>query len=88
MPLTQNQLDAFQRDGFILVEDLFEPVEMAAALDDMEKIFYGKPYAEYLAEFERTGKGKSVEPTVTNAVAHYGDTVGPNFQLDLMPWIG
>ena len=74
MSLTPNQLDAFQRDGFILVEDLFEPLEVAAALDDMEKVFYGKSYAEYLAEFERTGKGESVEPTVANAVAHYGDT--------------
>ncbi len=74
MPLTANQLEAFQRDGFILVEDLFKPLEMAAALDDMEKIFYGKTYAEYLAEFERKGKGESVEPTVANAVAHYGDT--------------
>ena len=74
MPLTQNQLDVFHRDGYILVEDLFGPEEMAAALNGMEEIFYGKSYAEYLAELDRTGKANSIEPTVTNAVAHYGDT--------------
>jgi ectoine hydroxylase-related dioxygenase (phytanoyl-CoA dioxygenase family) len=74
MPLTQNQLEAFHRDGFILLEDLFDSAEMAAALNNMEHIFYGKSYAEYLAELDRTGKANSVEPTVTNAVAHYGDT--------------
>ena len=74
MPLTQNQLDAFHRDGFILVEDLFNPEEMAAALSDMEQIFYGKSFAEYPAELDRTGKANSVEPTVTTTVGHYGDT--------------
>ena len=47
---------------------------MAAALNDMEKIFYGKSYAEYLAESDSTGEADPVEPTVTNVVAHYGDT--------------
>ena len=42
MLLTQNQLDAFHRDGFILVEDLFDSEEITAALNDMEQIFYGK----------------------------------------------
>lgn len=75
MPLSKSQLEAFQRDGFILVADLFDPAEMAAALNDMEHIFYGKPFAEYLAEFDRTGKAPSIEPTVKNASSHYGDTV-------------
>ena len=74
MLLTPNQLDRFHRDGFILIEDLFDPEEMTAALNDMEKIFYGKSYAEYLIELDKTGQANSVEPTVTNAVAHYGDT--------------
>ena len=74
MLLTPNQLDRFHRDGFILIEDLFDPGEMTAALNDMEKIFYGKSYAEYLIELDKTGQANSVEPTVTNAVAHYGDT--------------
>ena len=74
MPLTQNQLRAFQRDGFIIVEDLFKAEEIAAALGAMEQIFYGKPFAQYLAESDRTGKAESVEPTVQTVVAHYGDT--------------
>ena len=53
MLLTQNQLDAFHRDGFILVEDLFDSEEITAALNDIEQIFYGKPYAEYLEELDR-----------------------------------
>ena len=74
MLLDQDQLDAFHRDGFILVEDLFDAKEMTAALNDMEHIFYGKSYVEYLAELDNTGITDSVEPTVTNSVAHYGDT--------------
>ena len=74
MKLTQDQLDAFDRDGYIMVENLFDPDSMAAALRDMEHIFYGKSFAEYLADVDRTGEADSVEPTVTNVVAHYGDT--------------
>ena len=74
MLLDQDQLDAFHRDGFILVEDLFDAKEMTAALNDMEHIFYGKSYVEYLEELDNTGITDSVEPTVTNSVAHYGDT--------------
>ena len=55
MKLTQDQLDAFHRDGYIMVEDLFDPDTMAAALRDMEYIFYGKSYAEYLADVDKTG---------------------------------
>ena len=39
MLLTENQLDEFHRDGFILVEDLFDAEEMTTALNDMEQIF-------------------------------------------------
>ena len=74
MLLTENQLDEFDRDGFILVEDLFDAEEMTTALNDMEQIFYGKPYAAYLKKLDETGEVDAVEPTVTNVVAHYGDT--------------
>ena len=74
MKLTQDQLDAFHRDGYIMVEDVFDPEEMSAALRDMEKIFYGNSFAEFLAEFDRTGKADSVEPSATHSVTHYGDT--------------
>ena len=74
MLLTENQLDEFDRDGFILVEDLFDAEEITTALNDMEQIFYGKPYAAYLKKLDETGEVDAVEPTVTNVVAHYGDT--------------
>ena len=74
MKLTRDRLDAFHRGGYIIVVDLFDPDAMATALRDMEHIFYGKSFTEYLAELDKTGKADSVEPTVTNVVAHYGDT--------------
>ncbi len=74
MKLTQNQLDAFHRDGYIMVDDVFNPEEMSAALRDMEKIFYGNSFDEFLAEFDRSGKADSVEPSATHSVTHYGDT--------------
>jgi hypothetical protein len=74
MKLTQDKLDAFHRDGYLIVADLFDSDSMAAALRDMEHIFYGESFAEYLADLDNTGKADSVGPTVTNVVAHYGDT--------------
>ena len=74
MKLTQDQLDAFHRDGYLIVADLFDSDSMVAALRDMEHIFYGESFAEYLADLDNTGKADSVGPTVTNVVAHYGDT--------------
>ena len=58
MKLTQDQLDAFYHDGYIMVEDLFDPDAMAAALRDMEHIFYGKSFDEYLADLDKTGKSR------------------------------
>ena len=46
MLLTQNQLEVFNHDGFILVEDLFDLNNIATALDKMEKTFYDKSFAE------------------------------------------
>ncbi len=51
MKLTQDQLDAFHRDGYLIVADLFDSDSMVAALRDMEHIFYGESFAEYLADF-------------------------------------
>ena len=45
-------LDQFQRDGYILVPDVFSADEMDAALDAMERSFYGKPYASWLDDYE------------------------------------
>lgn len=74
MPLSQSQIDAFRRDGFIIVDGLFDPEEMAAALNAMEKLWYGKSYAEYLAEFDRTGKAGTVEPRAIVSIDNNGYT--------------
>ena len=56
MLLTQNQLETFNHDGFILIEDLFDLNEIATALNEMEKTFYDKSFAEYLEKLDKTGK--------------------------------
>ena len=35
MPLTQTQLNQFQRDGFIIVDGVFDTKEVEAALAEM-----------------------------------------------------
>ena len=75
MSLTSKEYEAFCRDGYVLVEGLFDPAQMAEALADMEHIFYGCSFGEYLNVFDKTGTAASIEPTVKNPVAHYGDTV-------------
>ena len=74
MPLTSTQLDAFHREGFIIVTDLFDPAQMRAALVEMERIFYGNSFVEYMVESDATEQSKSIEPVPTKAVPHYGDT--------------
>jgi ectoine hydroxylase-related dioxygenase (phytanoyl-CoA dioxygenase family) len=80
MALTQVQREQYERDGYILVSDLFDSEPMRAALAEMERIFYGKSYAEYLADFDRnpspvkdgfhgdTGEGRSQFPTGSEAL--------------------
>ena len=74
MPLTASQLADFRRDGYILVPGLFSSAEVGAALDEMEKIFYGKSFDDHLAALDSGGKADSVEPVPTVAVPHYGNT--------------
>ncbi len=50
-------LEQFQRDGYILVPDVFGAEEMDAALDAMERTFYGKPYASWLDDFDQGNIG-------------------------------
>src|SRR5262245_4457354 len=78
--LTPTQLEAFRRDGYLLVPDLYSPQEMQAALAEMERIFYGKSFAEYLADSDRhpasvkdvfhgdTGAGRSQFPCGSEAL--------------------
>ena len=43
-------LEKFQRDGFVLVPDVFREKEMDAALQATEEIFYGMPYNSWLTQ--------------------------------------
>ena len=52
MALTQQQLDDFQRDGYLIVPDVFDAAQVGAALAAMEQIFYGKSYVEYLSGYD------------------------------------
>jgi hypothetical protein len=52
MPLSQTQLDQFHRDGYIIVPDVYTADEMDAACEATERIFYQKPYAEWLNAFD------------------------------------
>ena len=74
MPLTKEQIDQFHQDGFIIVDDVFDQKDAEAAFVEMEKIFYGKSFDEYLAEFDETGVTEPVEPKTTGAISHYGET--------------
>ncbi len=50
-------LEQFQRDGYVLVPDVFTAEEMDAALDAMERNFYGKPYASWLNDYNEGNIG-------------------------------
>lgn len=77
MALTQAQLDTFHRDGFLIVEGVFDKKDVEAARVEMEQIFHGTSVDEYLAKLEATGEAESTEPTRTTAVARYGETNHP-----------
>ena len=50
MSLTAFQLAQFQRDGYIIIPDLFADGEMHAAVAAMDQIFYGKSFDTWLAD--------------------------------------
>lgn len=50
-------LEQFRCDGFVLVPDVFSDEEMDAALEAMERAFYGKSYASWLEDLERGEQG-------------------------------
>lgn len=52
MALTNMQLEQYRRDGFIIVPDVYTAAEMREALEAMERIFYGKTFAEHLADLD------------------------------------
>jgi hypothetical protein len=70
MTLTSAQLDQFHRDGYLIVPDLFAPAEMDAALEAMDQIFYGKPFAQWRDEFEAGQQTKGVSDGFTTTHNH------------------
>jgi len=50
MALSSEQIESFNRDGCLLVPDLFSPAEMDAALAAADDAVYGKPFASWLKE--------------------------------------
>lgn len=53
MSLTKQQQAQFDRDGYITVSGLLEQSQIEAAREEIEKITYGKSFAEYLADHEQ-----------------------------------
>jgi hypothetical protein len=49
MSLTPEQRASFERDGFVIVRGLFDAEQMRAAREEVEKITYGKSFADYVA---------------------------------------
>ena len=75
------------------MDNVFDKKDAEATFVEMEKIFYGKSFDEYLAEFDKTGIAEPVEPKTTGNVSHYGETQYgrpqfPTGQRELRPWTG
>ena len=61
MTAIQTYIDAFERDGYVIVPDVSIPDRAAAALRDMENLFYGMSFDEYLAKSEKEGENAPLE---------------------------
>jgi len=59
MPLTPSQIEQFRQDGFIIVPNVFDGDKMDTARLAMDQILYGKPYEEWLVDFD-AGKTEGV----------------------------
>lgn len=53
MALTQQQLEQYERDGYIIVPDVFDPNLMDAALEEVDRLTYGKSFDDVLADADR-----------------------------------
>ena len=56
MTAIQTYMDTFERDGYVVVPVVFDPDRAAAALRDMEGLFYGMRFDEFLAKSETEGE--------------------------------
>ena len=61
MTAIQTYFDAFERDGYVVVPDVFDPERAAAACRDMENLFYGMSFEEYTAKSEKAGEYAPLE---------------------------
>ena len=61
MTAIQTYIDTYNRDGYVVVPDVFDPDRAAAALGDMESLFYGMSFEEYLAKSEKAGENAPLE---------------------------
>ena len=69
--LTQEQLDAFHRDGYLIVPGVFSAGEMDEALAAVDRITYGKSFAEWSAEYAASGgKMAPVADGISKKAAH------------------
>lgn len=50
--LTTEQLEQYRRDGYVVLPELFDRAHMAEAMVEVERIFYGEPFADYLERFQ------------------------------------
>ena len=61
MTAIQTYMDTYNRDGYVVVPDVFDPDRAAAALRDMENLFYGMSFEEYMAKSEKAGENAPLE---------------------------
>ena len=61
MASIQTYLDSYNRDGYVIVPDVFNPERAASACREMESLFYGMSFEEYLAKSDREGEYAPLE---------------------------
>jgi len=74
--LTAQQLDAYHRDGFLTVPDVYRAEDMDTALSELDGIVYGMPYQDWAAPFA-TGGSRPPAPDGASQVANPGRTHFP-----------
>ncbi len=66
---TPAELEAFRRDGFVVLPGVFLPERMAAALAALEPLFYGEPFATW----EREQAAGRRPGTIADGIAPFAD---------------
>jgi ectoine hydroxylase-related dioxygenase (phytanoyl-CoA dioxygenase family) len=56
---TAEHKSAFERDGYVIVRGLFSSEQIAAALEEVDKLTYGSSFADYLCERENGAATKA-----------------------------